>query len=98
MATIAKIKRDVLTGIARARALYAAGLAATGIERDAIIESAFLQMFKSWETFLEDVTVCFMCGRLRCGGGSYIVTFRSETKPCPRSPISREGISESDRT
>lgn len=69
MATIPKLKRDLLAGIADARALYAAGLAAAGLEKSPIIESAFLLMFKSWEAFLEDVTVCFLCGRPRCGGG-----------------------------
>jgi hypothetical protein len=43
-------------------------LSPKGPHTDAGVEAAFLQMYKAWESLLEECTLAFMCGRLRCDG------------------------------
>ena len=50
------------------RILYRHCLTPRGQHSDAGVEAAFLQLFKAWESLLEEITLSFMCGRLRCDG------------------------------
>lgn len=68
MPPVGKYKRRFFADLADCRTLYRHCLAPRGQHSDAGAEAAFLQLFKAWEGLLEDCTVAFMCGRLRCNG------------------------------
>ena len=68
MPPILLFKREFIADVADCRALFRHCLNPVGVHSEAGVEAAFLQMFKSWESLLEDCTVSFLCGRLRCDG------------------------------
>jgi hypothetical protein len=70
MATLGKLKKDFLGSVSDCRALYRHCRTPLGPHSDAGVEAAFLQLMKSWETFLEDCTVAFLSQRLRIDGKS----------------------------
>lgn len=63
-------KRQFLSTLKDCRALFHHCLNPRGEHSDSGIEASFLQLFKGWESFLEDCTLSYMCGRLRCDGTS----------------------------
>ena len=68
MPPLSKLKGVFLGSLSDCRALYRHCLTPNGVHSSAGVEAAFLQMFKSWESLLEDCTVAFLCGHLRCDG------------------------------
>jgi hypothetical protein len=68
MPPILLFKREFLADIADCRALFRHCLHPAGVHSDAGVEAACLQMYKSWESLVEDCTVSYLCGRLRCDG------------------------------
>jgi len=66
MPPIISHKRRILQALSECRSLFRHCLAPRGLHSDSGIEAAFLQMFRSWESFLEDSIASFMCSRLRC--------------------------------
>jgi hypothetical protein len=75
VATIGKLKREFLSTVRDARALFNHCLTPRAAHTDAGVEAAFLQSFKAWEGLLEEATLCYLCGRLSSDGrsvGSYV--------------------------
>jgi hypothetical protein len=68
MPPILVYKRTFISELADCRALFRHCLHPSGVHSEAGVEAAFLQMFKSWESLLEECTVSYLCGRLRCDG------------------------------
>lgn len=68
MPPLSKLKVTFLGSLSDCRVLYRHCLTPNGVHTNAGVEAAFLQMFKSWESLLEDCTVAFLCGHLRCDG------------------------------
>lgn len=66
MPPVSKIKKEFLDTLDSCRSLYRHCLSPKGAHTEAGVEAAFLQMFRAWEAFLEDSSLAFMCGRLRC--------------------------------
>src|SRR5262245_43187778 len=68
MPPIARHKAAFLREVGDCRSLYLHCLSPVGAHSEAGVEAAFLQMFKAWESLLEECTLAYMCGRLRCDG------------------------------
>ena len=68
MPPLAKVKKQFGVALGDCRALYRHCLNPVATHSDAGVEAAFLQMYKAWEALLEDCTLAFLCGRLRCDG------------------------------
>lgn len=82
MPLVVKIKSDFFLNLSNCRSLYRHCLSPKGEHTEAGVEAAFLQMFKAWESFLEDCSIAFMCGRLRRDGLSvpcHVRTLNEET-------------------
>lgn len=82
MPLVAKIKKDFLGNLSSCRSLYRHCLSPKGAHTEAGVEAAFLQMFRAWESFLEDCSLAFMCGKLRCDALSvscHVRTLNEET-------------------
>lgn len=68
MPPILLFKREFVGHLADCRALFRHCLYPSGVHSEAGVEAAFLQMFKSWESLLEECSISYLCGRLRCDG------------------------------
>jgi hypothetical protein len=68
MPPLASHKRGFLTAVGDCRILYRHCLAPRAAHSDPGVEAAFLQLYRSWESFLEECTLSFLCGRLRVDG------------------------------
>jgi hypothetical protein len=69
MPPLLKLRRNFLNVVGDCRALYRHCLTPYAHHSHAGVEAAFLQMFKSWESFQEECTIAFLAGRLRADGG-----------------------------
>lgn len=68
MPPIARHKTLYFSQSADCRALFNHCLNPKGPHTDSGVEAAFLQVFKAWESLLEECTLSYMAGRLRCDG------------------------------
>lgn len=87
MAVIIKVKRDFGSALADCRVLFRHCLTPRAQHSEAGVEASFLQMFKAWESFLEDCTLSFMTGRLRCDGRSVQCEIRTGSEETARTLI-----------
>lgn len=68
MPPLSKPKRDFQSSLNDARNLFVFCSSPVGIHTDPGIEAALLQLFKAWESFLEDCVCSYLSGRLSCDG------------------------------
>jgi hypothetical protein len=68
MPPVVRHKSVFLREASSCRVLFRHCLTPRGPHSDAGVEAAFLQLFKAWESLLEEITLSYMCGRLRCDG------------------------------
>lgn len=73
--------------LSNCRSLYRHCLSPKSTHTEAGIEAAFLQMFRAWESFLEDSSLAFMCGRLRCDSLSIPCHVRTPNEEAARGLI-----------
>lgn len=92
MPPVTKIKTLFFQNLTNCRTLYRHCLTPKSTHSDAGVEASFLQMFKAWESFQEDCTIAFMCGRLRCDGLSVICHVRTSNEEVARSLIYQERV------
>jgi hypothetical protein len=70
MPVLVKVKNDFMNNTSQCRLLYNHCLSVAGPTSEPSIEAAFLQLFKSWEYFLEESFISYLSGRLCCDGNS----------------------------
>lgn len=87
MPLVSKIKKDFLTTLGNCRSLYRHCLDPKSPHTEAGVEAAFLQMFRAWESFLEDSSLAFMCGRLRCDSLSIPCHVRAPNEEAARALV-----------
>ena len=87
MPLVSKIKKDFLTTLDNCRSLYRHCLSPKSAHTEAGVEAAFLQMFRGWELFLEDSSLAFMCGRLRCDSLSIPCHVRTPNEEAARGLV-----------
>lgn len=70
MPTINDIKSNFMTSLNECRGLFNYCLSSQEPHTNAGIEAAFLQLFRSWEVFLEEFLLCYLCGEQPLNGQS----------------------------
>ncbi len=68
MPPVSKLKRVFGETLNDCRNLYNHCFNPVAAHTEPGVEAAFLQLFKGWESLLEECTLAFMCGRLRVDG------------------------------
>ena len=68
MASVTDIHDQFLSVLGDCRSLFTHCLNPNGPHTNAGVESAFLEAFKAWEVFLEDLTVAYLTGELDVSG------------------------------
>lgn len=80
MATVPHIRGEFEVALAGCRALFAHCLDPQDLHTEAGVESAFLDAFKAWEVFLEDLTIAYLTGEPDVNGAS-VPSIISTTDP-----------------
>ena len=83
MADVSDIHKQFMSVLGDCRSLFTHCLTPVGQHTNAGVESAFLEAFKAWEVFLEELTVAYLTSE-RTIAGKLVPAVISDTKICRR--------------